>query len=126
MKTGDKDIETMIGNTLRWGVILSITVVIYGGIIYLVRHGNNIADYTVFKGKATDFTSNPAGIWSGVWQNKGRAIIQLGILLLIATPVTRVLLSAIGFRAERDHLYTAIALLVLAIIIFSMFAGMAG
>ena len=51
----------------------------------------------------------------------GRAIIQLGLLLLIATPVARVLFSAIAFAIERDYMYVVITLIVLAILLYSLF-----
>ena len=62
----------------------------------------------------------------GILHLRGRAIIQAGIILLIATPVIRIAFSAIGFVLERDFLYTGITLLVLIIIISSMLGGHIG
>jgi uncharacterized membrane protein len=124
-KLNDKDIESLIGNLLRWGVLLSMAVVIFGGIVYLCRHGHETSDYATFKGQP-DFTRRVAAILQGVLDFKGRSIIQLGIILLIATPITRVALSAISFIAEKDYLYFGIAVLVLAIITFSMLGGFGG
>ncbi len=121
----DKDIQLVIGKVLRWGVLLSMAVVIFGGGVYLYRHGLSILDYSTFKGQP-DLTSNFIAIIHGVLTFRGRAIIQLGILLLIATPIIRVAYSAIGFITEKDYLYTGIALLVLAIIMASMLGGFGG
>ncbi|OCX54503.1 hypothetical protein BEL04_09710 [Mucilaginibacter sp. PPCGB 2223] len=118
----DKDIQQLIGSLLRWGVLLSMIVVTIGGVIYLFRHGHNISDYSTFK-LQPDFTREVWPLLQGVLAIKGRAIIQLGIMLLIATPIMRVLFSAIGFFLEKDYLYVAITVLVLAIIMFSMFGG---
>jgi uncharacterized membrane protein len=120
----DKDMQAVIGWVLRLGVIISMLIVVVGGIIYLCRHGHSIANYSVFKG-VPDFL-HPSGIINGVQALRGRAIIQAGIILLIATPVLRVLFSAIGFVLEKDHLYTAITILVLLIIFVSMLSGHAG
>jgi uncharacterized membrane protein len=49
------------------------------------------------------------------------AISQLGLLALLATPVTRVAASVIGFALEGDRLYTAITLAVFAILLASIF-----
>jgi uncharacterized membrane protein len=57
---------------------------------------------------------------------RGRAIIQAGIILLIATPIIRVVFSAIGFILEKDHLYTGITFIVLLVIIISALSGHAG
>ena len=55
----------------------------------------------------------------------GQAIIQFGLLLLIATPVARVAFAAIGFAMERDYLYVVITLIVLVVLLYSLF-GSAG
>ncbi|MGZ4001546.1 MAG: DUF1634 domain-containing protein, partial [Mucilaginibacter sp.] len=65
----------------------------------------------------------PEGVLLGVVHLRGQAIIQLGIALLIATPILRVVFAAIGFILEKDHLYTLISLIVLLVIIISMITG---
>ena len=120
----DKDMQTVIGWVLRLGVIISMLVVVVGGAVYLYRHGQSIADYSVFKG-VPDFV-HPSNIIDGILAHRGRAVIQAGILLLIATPILRIIFSAIGFMLEKDRLYIAITLIVLLIITISMLSGHAG
>ncbi|MFD2147857.1 DUF1634 domain-containing protein [Mucilaginibacter antarcticus] len=124
MKTKDVIIQDIIGWVLRIGVLLSITIVVFGGAIYLYRNGQKLADYHTFKG-IPDFV-RPGAIVKGVFSLRGRAIIQAGIVLLIATPVMRVVFSAIGFILEKDYLYTFITIIVLAVIFFSLLTGQAG
>lgn len=121
----DADVQIYIGSLLRWGVIISMAVVFIGGIIYINRHGHETASYHVFKGEP-NFLTHIQGIFNGILQFKGRAIIQFGILLLIATPIARVLLSILSFMLEKDYLYIVITLIVLAIILFSIFSGTGG
>ena len=121
----DTDIQVIIGWVLRLGVFISMLVVFLGGIIYLYRHGQTIADYRVFKG-VPGFLQDTGGIVNGILAFRGRAIIQAGIILLIATPIIRVLCSAVGFVLEKDYMYVGITLLVLAIIFISMLSGHAG
>ena len=121
----DKDMQVIIGWILRAGVAISMTVVFIGGAMFLSRHGHSIADYHEFK-KVPYFIHNTSGMIEGVIHLRGQAIIQLGILLLIATPIARVVFSAIGFILEKDHLYTLITLIVLLIILLSMYSGQAG
>jgi uncharacterized membrane protein len=121
----DKDMQVIIGWILRVGVATSMIVVFIGGILFLYRHGHSIPDYHVFK-SVPYFIHNTDGIINGVLNLKGQAIIQAGILLLIATPVIRVAFSAIGFIIEKDHLYTVITLIVLFIILGSMLSGWIG
>lgn len=121
----DADIKLMIGTLLRWGVIISMSVVFVGGLIYLYRHGHETASYHTFNGEP-EFLKNLKGILQNVATLKGRAIIQTGILLLIATPIARVLLSVFSFLLEKDYLYVVITLIVLGIIVFSMLSGIGG
>jgi len=117
--------QVVIGWVLRAGVLISMLVVFAGGVIYLYRHGHSIANYHEFKG-VPDFIHSPAGVINGILSLRGRAIIQTGIVLLIATPVVRVIFSAIGFIMEKDYLYTFITFIVLLVIIISAYSGHAG
>ncbi|MDF2432869.1 MAG: hypothetical protein JWP44_2500 [Mucilaginibacter sp.] len=124
-KFKDTDIQTLIGMVLRVGIITSISIVFIGGIFYLSRHGHTIEDYKVFKG-VPDFVQHPESLINGLFDLKGQAIIQTGIVLLIATPILRVIFSAIGFVLEKDYMYVGISLLVLFIIFMSLINGHAG
>lgn len=116
----DSRIELIIGTLLRSGVLLSAGVVSLGGIIYLARQGHTIVSYRNFQGDLSPLRTL-GGIAHGVSQLSGRAIIQLGLLLLIATPVARVVFSAFAFARERDYLYVAFTLAVLAVLLYSLF-----
>lgn len=124
-KFKDTDMQAVIGWILRVGVLLSMSVIFIGGLIYLYRHGQAAAEYHTFKG-IPDFVHSAPGIINGIITFRGQAIIQAGIILLIATPIIRVVFSAIGFVLEKDYLYTGITLLVLLIIFTSMLSGHAG
>jgi uncharacterized membrane protein len=118
----DHHIEMIVGTLLRAGVLLSASVVLVGGLVYLLRHGHSVADYRSFQGDLSSLRTVP-GILHGVMQLSGRAIVQFGLLLLIATPVARVLFSAIAFGLQRDKLYVLLTLMVLAILAYSLSGG---
>ena len=118
----DLRIEIIIGTLLRTGVILAAAVVLFGGVLYLVRHGHEVPHYSTFSGEPESLKS-PKDIVHGVMGMSARAIIQLGLLLLIATPVARVAFSAVAFAIERDYMYVVITLVVLAILSYSLFAA---
>jgi len=124
-KIRDTDIQQIIGWVLRLGVIISMTIVFIGGCFYWYRHSGETASYSKFVG-VPRFVHSAPGIWNGILTFRGRAIIQAGIILLIATPIIRVLFSMLGFLLEKDWLYTGISLLVLGIIIASALTGNAG
>jgi uncharacterized membrane protein len=115
----DRKIENGVGNLLRAGVFLSALVVICGAVVFLVRHGHSSANYRDFHGEPTNLR-NVSGIIHGALDLHGSGIIQLGLLLLIATPVARVAFAIFGFAAERDWLYVGFTGVVLAILIFSL------
>lgn len=115
----DLRIEIIIGALLRTGVMLAAAVVIFGGVVYLAHHGHEVATYGVFRGEPGSVTS-VSGIIHGVLHMRGSAIIQLGLLILIATPVARVAFSAVAFALEHDYLYVWITLFVLAVLLYSL------
>ena len=120
----DKTIEDTVGNLLRVGVTVSALVVLLGGSIYLVRHGRSSADYRVFNGEPTEFRT-VGGILRQAFALQGRGIIQLGLLLLIATPVARVAFAVWGFAEERDGMYVVFTVIVLAVLLYSLFGSSA-
>jgi uncharacterized membrane protein len=63
--------------------------------------------------------------WDSLCKGEGMAIIQLGILLLIFTPLMRIVFALIGYLKEKDYVYVVISSIVLAIMAVSFFAGYA-
>jgi len=119
----DQKIEDIIGNLLRIGVGTAAAVVLVGAAAYLVRHGFGHANYRVFRGEPSDLRTL-RGIVRAALGLHPRGIIQLGLVLLIATPVARVAFSVFAFAVERDRMYMVFTLMVLGILILSL-AGIA-
>jgi uncharacterized membrane protein len=115
----DRRLEVILGNLLRTGVLISAAVVLAGACVYLSRHAHEPADYRVFQGEPSEFRTIP-GVVHSVIHGRGRGLIQLGLLLLIATPIARVAFSIVGFAIERDRLYVAFTLIVLAVLLYSL------
>ena len=118
----DQRIEIIIGSLLRTGVILAGAVVLIGAVLYLLRYGHNPPHWATFHGEPERLKSI-TDIIHGAFALDARAIIQLGLLLLIATPIARVLFSAIAFGIERDYMYVVITLIVLGILLYSLFGS---
>jgi len=122
-KFGEKDFQSIIGNLLRYGVWISLSVAFIGGIVYLMHHGNEIEDYSAFQENDKNIFKVITDIYEGVIQGKGASIIFFGIILLFLTPVFRILLSLFSFLLEKDYLYVAITAIVIGIIILSISFG---
>ena len=116
----DQRIENILANLLRAGVLLSALVVLIGGVIYLVRHGHAPVDYSVFRGEPARLRTI-RGTARDAFELRGQGIIQLGLLLLIATPVARVAFSIFGFAEERDGLYVVFTAIVFSVLLYSLF-----
>lgn len=125
----ERDMELFLGKFLRFGVMFSCTVTVIGGVLYLHQQNGVLPDYSPtpdslpFAG-VQEYLRSFSSIWQGILNLDGAAIIQLGVILLIATPVVRVAISAIGFLIEKDYMYVVITLIVLAIIVTNMFLGL--
>jgi uncharacterized membrane protein len=111
--------EQILGNLLRAGVVLAAAVVFVGGVVYLVRHGGERPDYHTFHPQPDNLHSI-AGIWHEALALHGRGIIQLGLLLLVLTPISRVAFAAVGFLLEGDKVYVVITVIVLSVLLFSL------
>jgi len=118
----EQRLKAFLGNLLRAGVIVAGVIVMLGGALYLIRHGDATPEYRIFRGEPVELKT-VGGIISGVISLRARAIIQLGLLLLIFTPVARVALSLYAFAVQRDRVYVAVTLFVLGILIFSLAGG---
>ena len=120
----DHAVEQLIGRLLQVGVLISAVVVVIGGGILLARYGGVRADFRSFRSEPTEL-STLAGIIRGVFRLESAAIVQFGLVLLIATPVVRVGLTLIAFWWQRDRLYVCITAFVLMLLVYSLFWGRA-
>jgi len=118
----DSQVEKWIAVLLRGGVLLAASVVLLGGILHLAHHGTVRPDYHVFHGEPMELRK-PNLILREAFTGRPDAIIQLGMLLLILTPVARVGFSVVAFVVERDRMYVAMTLVVLAVLLYSLLAG---
>jgi uncharacterized membrane protein len=115
----DQKMERIMGNLLQVGVVIAATIILWGGFIYLIRHGAAHPSYRVFRGEPADLRTL-RGIWGDVLSFRGRGIIQLGILLLIGTPIARVTFSVYAFARQRDWIYVCFTLIVFGMLIYSL------
>jgi uncharacterized membrane protein len=119
----DEEVEQIVGNLLRWGVILAATVTAIGGLGYLLQHGADPRpDYTRFEPEPE--LRGLSGIVRLFLAGRSRGIIEVGVLLLIATPVARVAFSVFAFMRERDYTYVIVTLIVLTAVLYSFVHGL--
>ncbi len=118
----DQRLEVAIGSMLRTGVSIAAAVMLIGGLLYLHQANGPAPDYRHFHGAPAE-ALHLRSTFEGIRHGSSVSIIQLGILLLIATPVVRVVFAMVGFAREGDRLYTWISAVVFAILVFSLVHG---
>jgi uncharacterized membrane protein len=121
-KLTDEEVHQIIGNILRIAVVVAAVIVFIGGILYLIQNGSNSPEYHVFKGEPKSLRTI-SGILKELLVLDGVGIIQIGLLLLIATPVVRVIFSVFAFALQRDSIYVVVTLIVLTVLIYSISGG---
>jgi uncharacterized membrane protein len=115
----EQQLESLLSNLLKYGVLIASSVVFIGGILYLIRHGSEPVPYKFFQGEPLELCS-PIGVVNAVLSGSSRGIIQFGLLLLIATPVLRVIISLLAFIWRREFIYVFVTLFVLASLTYSL------
>ncbi|RQP10218.1 MAG: DUF1634 domain-containing protein [Chryseobacterium sp.] len=118
----DRDLNQMVGNLLRAGVLLSVLVAVIGATLLAVKGELSLP---VSYGQPAETENRFVSFWSELITGEPVAVLELGILILLFTPVMRVIFAIIGYAREKDYLYVAISTVVLAIIIGSIALGAA-
>jgi uncharacterized membrane protein len=104
-----------MGTVLRVGVVAAAALVAAGGLVYLLRTGLRVSPYGHFTGPTESLTT-PAAILRGVVELHPAGLIALGLLVLVLTPVARVVFALLVFAEQRDRLYILFSLIVLSVL----------
>jgi uncharacterized membrane protein len=115
----DEKMEGVISLLLRIGVVSAAALVFAGGILYLYQQGNVFPHYQTFQGEPS-YLRSLGGILSSAASLDSRGIIQLGLVLLVLTPVARVVFSVAAFAIQRDRLYVCVTLIVLIVLLYDL------
>jgi uncharacterized membrane protein len=117
--TSDSVIDARIGRLLQIGVFTSAAVVFAGGCLYLIQQGHTRVHFHTFHNQPAYLKSIPS-ICAAAIHGDAVAIIQLGLLLLIATPIARVIFSIVAFALQKDFLYVAISSFVFLVLLYGL------
>ncbi len=115
----EQRVELALALVLRAGVVLAGALVLLGGLLHLVQHGGLRPDYRHFAGEPGEF-QQPSQILALALRFSPEGLIQLGVLVLLATPVLRVAFSLVAFARERDRTYVGLTSLVLLVLLLSL------
>lgn len=122
-KFTDSDLQSIIGNVLRYGVLLALVTSLIGGVVLFITQPDKKIDFSTFSEKDENIFIVFQRLFEGLQHADGESIIFLGIILLFLTPAIRLILSLFSFFLEKDWLYIFITLIVISIIVFSVSFG---
>lgn len=118
----DQRIENIIAQLLRAGVLTAALVVIGGAVPYLGFHPRARVSYRTFHGEPAHLKT-VHGVVEAAFSGDVLGVMQLGLLILIATPIARVVFSVFAFAVEGDRMYVLFTLIVLAVLLYSLFGS---
>ena len=137
--SGDEQTERVMGSLLIFGVALAAAVVLLGAVLYLMHYGTDTPNYGAFRGEPADLPVQVDDPQISALVRIFVALVRigdqcervavrvpnrrLGLLILIGTPVARVVFSVFAFVRQRDLLYTSVTLTVLSLLIYSLVGG---
>ncbi len=108
----DLRLDQVLGRLLQLGVVIAAVVVIAGVLLLAVRSPRPSLVVRPFRGEPAPLRSI-GSIATLAFHGDAAGVIQLGLLLLIATPVARVAIMLLDFVLRRDWAYIAITSVVL-------------
>jgi len=115
----DTGLQLFLGRLLRVGVTLAAAVSASALAMHLAAGRHGLPDYSVFRGEPAH-ERTIRGVLAGVLAREPTALMQLGLMILVATPLARVAFSVVGFARERDRLYVGLTLAVLALLLLGL------
>ena len=113
----DERMDAIIAKLLRIGVASAAALVLLGGVAYVASSGRTVPDYRRFQPEMRGLGAIRGLPWP-------EALIEAGLLLLIATPVARVIFSLAAFAIERDRMYVGFTAAVLAVLLYSIWTAL--
>ncbi len=125
-------VEIIVSDVLRWGVAASLVLLVIGTLLCFLGSvdygsgGGSAADLQRLIRPDANLAFNFHWFFHGLVHLQGPAIVVAGLLMLIATPVARVLISIFAFVIDRDWPFVAITTVVFILLVLSVVIGRAG
>jgi uncharacterized membrane protein len=133
--TGTRKLEVLVARILFWGGLLSILIVCTGFGLHLLSEAgeasHDVVGEVTHPASASSGGQAPGVFVSGAQVIQGLrrrpldplAIIALGLVMLLATPILAVALTVPGFAVIGDYRYLAISLLILGLLAAGLLVG---
>ena len=119
-------VEILISWLLRVGVVTSLSFVLIGLLLMFIHHPSylvSVMDLQRLTSPGAAFPHTLRDVVNGLLAGRGQAVVAVGLLMLIVTPIMRVAVSIIAFALQRDRAFALITSGVLTILIISFVLG---
>jgi uncharacterized membrane protein len=119
-------LEILISRLLLTGVVTSVALIVIGMVVTFAQHRDYLDSSAVLDsavGPGATFPHEFNALWASTRQLRGEAIVTIGLLVLMATPVLRVAVSVVAFINHRDRTYALITATVLCLLLLSLVLG---
>jgi uncharacterized membrane protein len=128
-----ESMQNILSKTLLYGVLLSSTIILIGLVLIAITNStgyycdssrdslNCILNYNAATIPHGDYPNTLGSMAAGLFSLKPFAVIELGVVVLLATPVLRVFASLVLFSIEKDKAFVMITLFVFLVLLFSFF-----
>jgi uncharacterized membrane protein len=126
MERASRLVELIISRVLRGGVVASLAVILVGVVASFVRHPAYVSsrdELTRVTSRDSGFPHTPSQVWTALLEGRGQAIVVIGLMLLLLTPILRVAISIIAFAVEKDLTFVVITSAVLLFLLLSFAVG---
>lgn len=119
--------DALISAILRIGMLTSVALIVLGSVLCFTRDPRYGAamDPGVLM-QAGEFPHTVGAVWADVTRGGGMGLVMLGVLVMVATPVARVVVSIFAFARERDGTYVVLTLAVLGLLVVALVLGKGG
>lgn len=117
--------EVLISNVLRLGVVLSLSLVSAGMLLTFFHHPDYFSSSQALQRlRAPEHAPHSLSeVLAGVVAVRGQAVVMVGLMVLMATPVLRVALSLLIFGRQRDRVFVGVTSGVLCLLLLSFLLG---
>ena len=119
-------VELLISWLLRVGVVTSLSLIVLGLLLMFIHHPSylfSVMDLQRLTSPGAAFPHTLHEVANGLLVGRGQAIVAVGLLMLIITPIMRVAVSIVGFALQRDRAFVVITGVVLALLLVSFLLG---
>ncbi len=120
-------LDSLISAILRVGMLTSVTLIVLGSVLCFTRdsrYGSELGLAALMQHGA--FPHTATAVWRDAIHGGGMGLVMLGVLVMVATPILRVIVSIIAFAWESDVVYTLLTAAVLGLLLVALIAGKAG